>query len=195
MRIIRKLLFALVIYLAAGWIYGQVFPEATAHVVAAVLALIELCSAAIAPGGGTGPTTGGSLRVLFRLGASFTIWPILVLGLEYAGFSDRPARIALAAAAAATLGVFAARHGNGRDSLRLQAVLIAVALPLYGIGQAITAVPFAPAAMALGCVGVGVALLVTRQAIVWPRQHERVALMLACASLTAGVFCSLHSIV
>jgi hypothetical protein len=195
MFVIRKVLLALAIYLAAYWLYGQVLSATQARVVALVLALAELFAPMIVPTGRTGMGAGGSIRALLSVGVTFAIWPILAIGLDYVGMVDRPARIALAAAMAATLGVFAARHGSGRDSLRMQTVLMTVAIPLFAMGQALTCAPLDPLAVALACGGVAVALLVARRAIVWPKRHDRAAMTLAGASLTAGVFCALHWVI
>ena len=191
MRIIPRILIAALIYVATWWLFTQVVPDTPAMVLAAVLALVELFAPLVASGTGGRSGPGGGIRALFKMGTSITAWPVLALGLEYAGMADRPARIALAAAAAAALGAFAARHGNGRDSMRVQAVLVAVAMPLYGIGQAITVTPLDPLALALACGGIAVALLVARYSILWPRQHEGIAMTLAGACLVAGGLCAL----
>ena len=191
MRIIPRILIAAVIYVATWWLFAQVVSDIPARVLAAILALAELFSPLVASGTGGRSGPGGGIRALFMMGTSITAWPILALGLEYAGMADRPSRIALATAAAAALGAFAARQGNGRDNLRVQAVLVASALPLYGIGQAITVTPLDPLALALACGGIAVALLVARYSIVWPQQHGRIAMTLASACLVAGGLCAL----
>jgi len=186
MRIVFRLLFSSLIF-ALGWaLFRQVLPASAAVAVAIILALAEQFAPAVIRTG-TNSGMGGGLRLFVRLGATLMTWPLAVWALSAAGLEDRPARIAIAAAIASAVGVMAAGHGSGRDTMRLWAVTAAVAVPAYALARALVSVPVDPLAVACGCGAVAVALLVARQAIVWPIQHERVLVLAAGAASLAGV--------
>lgn len=185
MRILFRLLFASLIF-ALGWaLFRQVLPETAACAVAIILAGAELFSPALISTS-TNSGMGGGLRLFMRLGATLIIWPLAAWALSAAGLDDRPARIAIAAAIASAVGVMAAGHGSGRDTVRLWAVTSAGAAPVYALVHALVSVPVGPLAVACGCGAVAVALLVARQAIVWPIQHERLLAIAAGATSLAG---------
>lgn len=185
MRFLLRLFLASLIF-AFGWaLFREVLPVPAACVVAIVLALAELAAPAIAR---SGAGVGGGLRLLLRLGATLIAWPIAAWVLDVAGLADRPARIAIAAAIASAGGVMAAGHGSGKDTARLWAVVAAAAVPVYALMQALVCAPVDPLAVACACGAVAIALLVTRQAIVWPLEHERVLAGAAGAVTLAGVF-------
>ena len=189
MRILFRLLFSSLIF-ALGWaLFRQVLPAAAAVAVATILALAELL-APVVTSTGTNDGMGGGMRLFLRLGASLITWPLAAWGLSVAGLADRPARIAIAAALASAVGVMAAGHGIGRDTVRLWAATVAAAVPVYALTLALVSVPVDPLAVACGCGAVSIALLVARQAIVWPIQHERMLALAAGATTLAGVFAS-----
>jgi len=186
MRFLLRLFLASLIF-AFGWaLFREVLPVPAACGVAIVLALAELAAPAIARSGAG--NVGGGLRLLVRLGATLITWPIAAWALDVAGLADRPARIAIAAAIASAGGVMAAGHGSGKDTARLWAVVAAAAVPVYALMQALACAPVDPLAVTCACGAVAIALLVTRQAIVWPLEHERVLAFAAGAVTLAGVF-------
>lgn len=187
MRILFRLFFASLIF-ACGWaLFREVLPIPAACVVAIILAVAELIAPAVSRTG-TQSGMGGGVRLFARLGGSLITWPLAASALAAAGLTDRPARIAVAAIVASAVGVIAAGHGSGRDTVRLWAVVAAVAVPVYALAQALVTTPADPLAIACGCIAVSVALLVARQSIVWPMQHERVmALAAATCALAGGV--------
>lgn len=173
-RFIFRLVIALVIAYAGFMYFGAVLPRSAAAVVALLLAALELF----------GPMLGGqgglSLRAMAKLGVALLVWPGLAWIIELSGYvPDRDARIALAAGIASALGVFAAGHGQGRENVRLVAVIVSLALPAY----AITVALFDPNAMgvAAACLAVGIGALTAKIALVWPQRHED--LMLVCGGL------------
>lgn len=185
MRIVFRLFLSSLIF-ALGWaLFRQVLPGPAAVGVAIILALAELFAPAVTRTG-TNSGMGGGLRLFVRMGATLITWPLAAWALSAAGLEDRPARIAIAAAIASAVGVMAAGHGSGRDTVRLWTVTAAVAVPAYAIVRALVSVPVDPLAVACGCGAVAVALLVARQTIVWPVQHERVLALAACAVSLAG---------
>lgn len=186
MRILFRLLFASLTF-ALGWaLFRHVLPEPAASAVAIVLALAELFAPVVIRTG-TNSGMGGGVRLFMRLGATLITWPLAAWGLSAAGLADRPARIGIAAAIASAVGVMAAGHGSGRDSVRLWSVAAAAAVPVYALAHALVAVPVDPLAVACGCGAVVVALLVARHANGWPIHHERVLALAAGAALLAGV--------
>jgi hypothetical protein len=186
MRILFRLLFASLTF-ALGWaLFRQVLPQPAASAVAIVFALAELFAPVVIRTG-TNRGMGGGVRLFLRLGATLITWPLAAWGLSAAGLADRPARIAIAAAIASAVGVMAAGHGSGRDTVRLWAVMAAAAVPVYTLAHALVSMPVDPLAVACGCGAVAVALLVARQAIVWPIQHERVLALATGAASLAGV--------
>lgn len=177
-------LFASMLVFAFGWVlFRQVLSEPAAGSLATILALAEMLPAMSGRASGG---FGGGLRLFVRLGASIISWPIVVWLLQIVGISDRPVRIALAAAAASAAGVLAAGHGSGKDTARLWAVVAACVLPVYALMQAMLVSPTDPLAMTAGCCAVGVALLVSRQSIVWPHYQNRVLLMATAGVMTSG---------
>jgi len=126
--------------------------------------------------GGTG-SLGGGLRLFSRLGATLVSWPVFAWLLEYAGMTDRAARIALAAAAASVAGLLAAGHGSGKDTARLWAIVAAVAVPSYAMTQTLLVQPADPLAFAAGSAALVVALLVSRQSLIWPQEQSRLLLI------------------
>ena len=183
MRIILRLFLASLIF-ACGWaLFRQVLPLPAACAVAVILALAELVAPVVA---GNGSGMGGGVRLFVRLGATLITWPLAAWALAAAGLTDRPARIAIAAAIASAMGVMAAGHGSGRDTVKLWAVTAAAAVPVYALALALVSAPVDPIACACACGAVAVALLVTRHVITWPIQHERVLVMAAGAVTLAG---------
>lgn len=176
MKILPRLFAASLVFVLSWVLFRQVLAAAVAGMLAGILALAEL----LADGG-----FGGGMRLFVRLGGSLIIWPIAAWLLDAAGMSDRRARIAVAAAVASAAGVLAAGHGSGKETVRLWAVVAACALPLYALMRVLLAAPTDSFAVAAGCVAVGVALLVARQAIVWPHYQSR-ALLIAAGSVAAA---------
>lgn len=185
MRILLRLFFASLLFVLSWSLFREVLPVPIACVVAIILAVAEVAAPAIARSGAG--NVGGGLRLFVRLGATLIAWPITALVLDKAGFEDRPARIAIAAAVASAVGVMAAGHGSGKDTVRLWAVISAAAVPAYSLMNALVAAPTDPLAVACGCGAVAVALLVARQAIIWPAEHERALAFAAGATVLAGV--------
>jgi hypothetical protein len=186
MKFLLRLFVASLIF-TGGWaLFRLVLPLPAACVLAVVLAIAELLAPAMVSAGAGG--FGGGLRLFVRMGATVISWPVFAWMLEVAGMTDRPARIALAAAAASAAGVLAAGHGSGKDTVRLWAVTAAVALPAYAAMQALLVDPVDPLAVAAASVAVVVGLLVARQAIVWPTNHSRVLVTAAGAVALAGAF-------
>jgi len=185
MRILLRLFFASLIFTLSWALFREVLPVTAACAVAIVLALAEVAAPAIARSGAG--NVGGGLRLFVRLGATLIAWPIAAWTLEMAGLANRPTRISIAAAIASAVGVMAAGHGSGKDTVRLWAVVAAAAVPAYALMQALVSSPVDPLAVACGCGAVAVALLVARQAIIWPIEHERTLAFAAGAVTLAGV--------
>ncbi|MGA7436500.1 MAG: hypothetical protein WBW32_00060 [Luteibacter sp.] len=188
MRILLRLFLASLIFALSWALFREVLPVSAACAVAIVLALAELTAPAIARSGAG--NIGGGLRLFVRLGATLIAWPIAAWALDTAGLRDRPARIAIAAAVASAVGVMAAGHGSGKDTVRLWAVVAAAAVPCYALMQGLVTDPVDPLAVACGCGAVAVSLLVARQAIIWPIGHERALAFAAVAATFAGLFAS-----
>ena len=187
MHILFRLFLSSLIF-ALGWaLFRQVLPVPAAVLVATILALAELF-APMFTRTGTNSGIGGGLRLFVRLGASLITWPLAAWALSVAGLADRPARIATAAALASAVGVMAAGHGSGRDTVRLWAVTVAAAMPGYALVRALISTPVDPIAIGCGCMAVAIGLIVARQAIVWPIRHERMLALAAGATTLAGVF-------
>jgi hypothetical protein len=125
------------------------------------------------------------MRVLLKTGAAFLAWPGLAWGLLALGLADRGVRIALAAAAASALGIFAAGHGQGREHARLAATLVAVAIPVYALAAAL--VGDTRLAAAAGCLAVAVAFVTAKVALVWPDRLEETMVGGAAIAICAGV--------
>ena len=193
MKTLLRLFLASLIFVGAYWLFAQVQPMPVAAVIAALLALAELFEPMIA--GRSGGGAGGGLRLFVRLGGTLISWPAFALLLQYAGMADRPLRITIAAAAASGAGVLAAGHGSGRDTARLWAVIAAAVVPLDALLQALMSAPLDTLAVAAGAGGIAVALLVARQAIVWPNEHGRLLLACAGACACAGALVALPAIV
>lgn len=191
MKLLFRLFLASLIFIGTYWLYARIQPPAVAEGIAALAALAELFEPAIAGRSGAG----GGLRLLVLLGGTLISWPLLALALRFAGMADRPLRICVAAAAASAVGVLAAGHGSGKDSVRLWAVLVAAAVPLDALLQALLASPLDPLAIAAGAGAVAVAALVTRQAIVWPQEHSNLLLACAGACACAGALVALPALV
>lgn len=187
MRFLFRLFLASLIWVLGYWLFSSVLPIPAAAVVAAVLALAELFGGGVGRRGGAG----GGLRLLIATGSTLISWPASALGLQWLGIADRPARIAIAAGAAAVLGVFAAGHGSGKESRRLWAVLAAGAIPLYALIAALLISPPDPLALASGAAAIGVALVVAKQAIVWPTNHETALGIAASAAFISAGLCVL----
>jgi len=179
-KFLLRLLVALVIAFAGYVYFGAVLPDKAAATVALGLALIELLAPMLSKGGG-----GASLRVLVKTGAAFLAWPGIAWALLALGLTDRGARIALAAAAASALGIFAAGHGQGREHARLAATLVAVAIPVYALAAAL--VQDTRLAAAAGCLAVASAFVTAKVALVWPDRLEESMVVGAALAMCAGV--------
>ena len=182
MRILFRLFLAALTF-ALGWaLFHQVLPLDAACGLAIVLAVAELLAPMV-----SNNAAGGGARLFIRMGATLITWPLAAWALRAAGLADRPARIAIAAALASAVGVMAAGHGSGRDTVRLWAVAAAAAVPAYSLARALVSAPVDPLAVACGCAAMVEALIVARQSIVWPAQHEQLLAITAGAVALAGV--------
>lgn len=177
-RFLLRLLIALVIAWFGYVYFGAVLPDPAARIVAIVLAVVELLGPMFTSRGGA------SMRLLVKAGAAFLAWPGFAWLLLSAGLTDRGARIALAAAAASTLGVFAADHGQGREHARLAATLIAIAIPVYALATALVGGTHLEAAA--GCLAVATAFVTAKIALVWPDRLENLMVGGAVLAATAG---------
>ena len=175
-----KILLAIATFAAAGFLLLQVLPVPAAWILAAVVAAIEIF------GGGSG----AGLRSVLQLDATVLAWPLAALVLSFAGVADRDARIALASAVAAAVGVAASRHGSGGDSNRLWSVIAACAIPFYALMHVIAAPVLDPLAMAGSCAAAAVAALVARSAVVWPPAQRRALAAGAAVAGVAGIVCA-----
>jgi hypothetical protein len=163
---VLRLLIAAVIATLGFVYFGAVLPRPAAAALAMALAAAELLGPMFSSKGGGG----ASLRVLVRAGASLLVWPGFAWALVALGLQDRGARIALAAAAASALGVFAAGHGQGREHARLVTTLVSTAIPVYALAAAL--VQDTRIAVAAGCVAVAIAFVTAKLALVWPAHLE-----------------------
>jgi len=179
-KFVLRLIVAIVIAFVGYIYFGAVLPDKAAATVALSLALIELLAPMLSKGGG-----GASLRVLVKTGAAFLAWPGIAWALLALGLTDRGARIALAAAAASALGIFAAGHGQGREHARLAATLVAVAIPVYALAAAL--VQDTRLAAAAGCLAVAVAFVTAKVALVWPDRLEESMAGGAALAVCAGI--------
>jgi hypothetical protein len=179
-KFLLRLIIAIVIAFAGYVYFGAVLPDKAAATVALILAVVELVGPMLTRGGG-----GASLQVLGKTTVAFLAWPGIAWGLLALGLTDRGARIALAAAAASALGIFAAGHGQGREHARLAATLAAVAIPVYALAAAL--VGDTRVAAATGCFAVGVAFVTAKVALVWPDRLEETMVGGAAIAVCAGV--------
>lgn len=178
-KFLLRLLIAVVIAWLGYMYFSAVLPDIAARAVAIVLAVVELLGPMFASRGGA------SMRLLAKTGAAFLAWPGFAWMLLVGGVDDRGARIALAAAAASTLGVFAAGHGQGREHARLAATLVAVAVPVYALAAAL--VQGTRLAAAAGCLAVASAFVTAKVALVWPDRLEESMVVGAALAMCAGV--------
>ena len=181
---ILNIVLALLVGLVAAWLFMQVLPTPAAVTLAIVIAAVELIGS-MKNGAGTG------LRAVLTLDLVLLAWPLTSLALMYAGVSDRPTRIALAAAVSAAAGLAATRHGSGMDSRRLWSIVAALAIPMYAMLHTIVLPAIDPPAMASACLAAGVAILVARAGNVWPREHRDLMFWAAGAVGVAGLVCGL----
>lgn len=191
MKLMMRLFLASLFFIVCYWLFAQIQPLPVALAIGILAALAEIFEPVIAGRSGAG----GGLRLFVRLGATLIAWPLFALALQFAGITDRPLRIAIAAAAASAAGVLAAGHGSGRDTVRLWAVIAAAVVPVDALLQALLAAPIDHLAVAAGAGGVAVAALVARQAIVWPHEHGRLLLICAAACTCAGALIALPALV
>jgi len=190
MKTFPRICLAAVIGLTGYWLFGQVLPSTASTSLAAVLAAAEIVDPILRRGTGG---LGGGLRLFSRLGATLVSWPAFAWLLEYAGMTDRAARIAFAAAAASAAGLLAAGHGSGKDTARLWAIVAAVAVPGYAMMQTLLVQPADPLALAASSAAIVVALLVTRQSLIWPQEQSRLLLIatgfvLVSVTLAVGTY-------
>ena len=178
-----RIFLAGLVFLAVFLLYSPVTSHAVAIGIAAAIALAELAgSVAI---GGSQRGAGSGLRLMFWLGAPVLAWPVAALGIEWLMPAlSQPEAASGAAIAAALTGLSAAGHGSGMDSRRNVAVLLAALIPLYVLGRAVTSYPYDPLAIALACLAVAAAALVTRVVVVLPRDHEE---MLTVTAAVCGL--------
>lgn len=178
LTIIFRIALAILIAMLAGSYFAAVLPAPVAHTLAFVLAIAELI----------GPffnAQGAGWRLLLRIGVVLLVWPGVALLLQGAGVEDRALRVSLAAAAASTCGVFAAGQGHGKDTSRLVAILIGVAVPVYSLILAITTESQWGTAGA--CLAIATATWMVRMALVLPPLQSR-ALKLASVGAAASAF-------
>lgn len=185
MFILLRLFLASLLWVIGYKLFSSVLPITAAAIFAGVLAVAELFGGWV--GGNSG--AGGGIRALLSAGATLVAWPLASVALQWGGFVDRPARIAVAAAVAAAFGVLAAGHGAGRETARLWAVVAASGVALYSLIAALMFAPLDPMALSAGAAAVGVAVLVARQSLVWPDRHERVLLFAGVAAFIAASVC------
>lgn len=177
-----RIFFAGLTFLAVYLLYSQVTSHVVAGSIAAAVSIAELVGSLA---GGSG--AGAGLRALIWLGAPVLAWPIAALGIEWLMPTLTQPEAASGAAIIATLsGLTAAGHGSGMDSRRNVAVLLAALTPLYALGHAITTGPYDPLAIALACVAVAAAALVTRVVVVLPRDHEEMLTLVTVACVVAA---------
>jgi hypothetical protein len=182
-RFVVNVLVALLVGVAAFYLYGAVLPQSASVVVAVLIATMELASPLVAKNHGL------SIRVMSKLALPLVVWPVLAIALERGLRLDWATGMAVAAVGAAATGFLAAGHGSGRESLRLAGAIIVTAIALYAMVVTIVADGTATA-MAAASIAVCVATLVVYQAGVWPGRHERALLWAAgacgCVALLWG---------
>jgi hypothetical protein len=178
LKFLLRLVLAVLIGVIGYGYFSLVFPVGVALVIAWGLGVAELLAPLIAGKG----DSGGSLRVLLRVGAALLIWPALSWIAAKAG-ADQVTAIVLGSAAACALGVLSARRGSGEDNARLAGVIVACALPLYALAIALPA-GLLPASAA--CLAAAVAPLTARQAHIWADRHEAHLLGAAAVALVGG---------
>jgi len=183
MKMLLTLAISVLVFYAAALLFHAVLPAPAAWVLAAIVALIELVGAAR-------NGIGSGLRALVRVDLTLLVWPAAALLLQFAGMSDRPARIALAAAVASAAGIAASRHGSGAESQRLYTVLAAIGIPLYAVIHVIVQPVDDPLALAAAALAGVVAALVVRGALVWPDPHRRWLLLCAAACGASALICA-----
>ena len=185
---ILNLVLALLVGLVAAWLFIQVLPVPAAVALAIIIAVIELF-------GSMKNGAGAGLRAVLALDLVLLAWPLTAWVLLYAGVTDRPTRIALAAAAAAAAGLAATRHGSGMDSRRLWSIVAALAIPTYAMLHTIILYSLDPPAMASASLAAGVAILVARAGNVWPAEHRNLMVWAAGAAGVAGLACALPMLI
>jgi len=162
--------FVLAILIAAlgYWWFSAIMPRPFAAVIGIIAGAAEFIGPLVTRGGGRG--SGSGLRMLFGFGLPLIAWPgiAMLIGLW---IPDRATHVALAAIVATLLGVFTARHGQGRDQHYLIAVLVAVSIPVAAMASAIANESMWGTTAA--CLALGVAPLVAKNAHVWSDTYDR----------------------
>lgn len=174
-----RFLLALIIAAIGYWWFAAIMPRPAAAIVGLIAGAAEFVGPLVARGGGRG--AGSGLRMLIWLGLPLLAWPgiAMLIGMW---IPDRATHVALAAIGATLLGVFTARHGQGRDQHHLLSLLIAVSIPLAAMASAIA--HESEWGTAAACLAIGCAALVAKNAHVWADEHDR---YLGIASIVAFV--------
>lgn len=185
-KILFRIALAAVIGAIASLLFQSVLPVAEAQVLGLVIGAVELAGSLFTSQSGAG----GGIRVMMRMGEVLLSWPAAAWGLMLLGMGDPGIRLGLAAGIASAVGMGAARFGYGKDSARLIAVLIAVAIPVYALVSAILGGD--PKALIAGCIAAAVAPVTASVAHVWPSSHASrfVAASVLCAAAGVAVLVS-----
>lgn len=183
-KIVFRVLVALIIGAMAGLLFQAVLPKEEARLLGIGVTIAELVgSLATAQHG-----AGHGLRMMMRMGEVLLAWPLAAWVLMWAGVDHPGVRIGVAAAIASAVGMGAARHGNGRESARLVAVIIAVAIPCYVVLSAVASGD--ARSLIAACLACAVAPMTASVAHVWPdaRRGQFVAASVVCAASSLAVF-------
>jgi hypothetical protein len=181
LSLLFRFVLAIVIAALGYWWFSAIMPRPFAAVVGLVAGAAEFIGPLVTRGGGRG--SGSGLRMLFGFGLPIIAWPgiAMLVGLW---IPDRATHVALAAIAATVLGVFTARHGQGRDQHYLISVLVAVSIPVAAMASAIANESMWGTAAA--CVAIGVAPLVAKNAHVWADKHDQYLGMAAIVAFVSA---------
>jgi len=182
----RLLLASIVAVLAAAYFY-LALPLPVAVAIGIGLGLLELISPLTVNRSSGASGTARVMGPLFKIAAPLILWPGLAWTIEHLAGVPPHAAIAAGAGVSAMAGLFAAGHGQGRDSARLWGVIVALLCVLYASAQSVSGGYFA------GAVGAGAAalgLMSARRAIVWSEQFQAGLDYATISAFAGAVICA-----
>lgn len=189
LKILFRLLIAIVVALIAMYLFRAVLPARVAYAVGIITGVAELAGSLMTSKSGAGH----GFRLLLLLGEVVLAWPIAALALQYAGLDDRPVRIGFAAAVSAAVGLLGQRHGSGRDTKRLLTVIAATAIPAYSMLVALRSGD--AFALIASCVAVAVALFTVRATQVLPAGHKDATVAAVCVVAAAAALAAVRTFI
>ncbi len=163
-----RLLLAVVVAILTAAYYHIIFPAEISYFIGAAFGVLELLSPLLISRYSAASGAARAFGAILKYGAPLVLWPgIAWVILQF--LPNRPAAAALAAGLAAIAGVFAAGHGQNRDTARNFAAIISGATVLLGMAQAIPAGYFAAT---MACIAAAISIATIRAAILWPEKQR-----------------------